>query len=231
MDTKVNSRLFPLIRYLSKVATPVLMRLPVTANQITATSLVSGLAAAVCLIQGARGWDIAAGVLFVITYVLDNCDGEIARLKDQCSEFGMRFDTFVDWAVHTAFFAALGIGVAGRFDNDLWLWMGMIAAAGGTINYGVGFYLDARKKAETAAEAIREGGGEGENPEETHREPEGLSDWALYIFRELTRADFCFIVLALALFDVTWVLLPAGAIRSQVYWITQFAQGAKDFHV
>jgi hypothetical protein len=37
--------------------------------------------------------------------------------------------------------------------------------------------------------------------------------------------------LALALFDVTWVLVPAGAIGSQVYWITQFAQGANDFHV
>ena len=231
MNAAVNNQLFPLIRYLSKVATPALMRLPVTANQITAASLVSGLGAAWCLMQGSMAWDIAAGALFVITYVLDNCDGEIARLKDQCSDFGMHFDTFVDWAVHTAFFAALGIGVAGRFDSDLWLWMGMIAAAGGTINYGIGFYLDARAKAETETEAIREGGGEGERPEETHREPEGLSDWFLYIFRELTRADFCFIILALALFDVTRVLLPAGAIGSQVYWITQFFQGARDFHV
>lgn len=227
MNATVNNPLFPLIRYLSKIATPVLMRLPVSANQITAASLVSGLAAAWCVAQGSMGWDIAAGALFVITYVLDNCDGEIARLKDQCSDFGMRFDTFVDWAVHTAFFAALGIGVASRFDNDLWLWMGMIAAAGGTINYGVGIYLDAREKAETEAEVT----GEGERPGETHRKPEGLSDWALYIFRELTRADFCFIVLALALFDVIWVLLPAGAIGSQVYWITQFARGANDFHV
>ena len=34
-----------------------------------------------------------------MTYVLDNCDGEIARLKDQCSTFGMWFDTLVDWIV------------------------------------------------------------------------------------------------------------------------------------
>ena len=227
MDATVNSRLFPLIRYLSKAATPVFLRLPVTANQITAASLVSGLAAAWCLMQGTWGWDITAGALFVITYVLDNCDGEIARLKDQCSKFGMHFDSFVDWAVHTAFFAALGVGVAVRFDSDLWLWMGMIAAAGGTINYGGGFFLDTRDKTKTGTGAT----GEDEGPEEAHREPEGLSDWVLYVFRELTRADFCFIALGLALFDVTWVLLPAGAIGSQVYGITQFFQGARDFHV
>ena len=40
------------------------------------------------------------------------CDGEIARIKDQCSYFGMRYDSFVDFIVHVAFFACLGIGVA-----------------------------------------------------------------------------------------------------------------------
>ena len=42
---------------------------------------------------------------------------------------------------------------------------------------------------------------------------------------------FCFIVLALALFDLTWLLLPAGAICSQVYWIAQFVRGAREFNV
>ena len=177
--------------------------------------------------RGDAFWDIAAGVLFVVTYILDNCDGEIARIKNQCSTFGMHYDTFVDWVVHTAFFAGLGYGVAERFDNDLWFWLGAVAAAGGTINYGLGFFREAGGK------AVQESEDAPDNPEagETHREPEGLSDWVLYIFRELTRADFCFIILALAVFDVTWVLVPAGAIGSQVYWITQFVRGANDFHV
>jgi phosphatidylglycerophosphate synthase len=227
MNATVNTPLFPLIRHLSKFATPVFMRLPVSANMITTASMVTGLAAAWCVTLGTPGADIAAGALFVITYILDNCDGEIARLKDQCSTFGMRFDSFVDWVVHTALFAGLGIGAAARFDNELWFWMGMVAAAGGTINYILVFILDARDKAAAESEEEWAAGKTGE----TYRVPEGLSDWALYIFRELTRADFCFIVLVLAVFDVTWVLVPAGAIGSQVYWITQFAQGANDFHV
>lgn len=220
MTVGEKTPVFPLIRHLSMLATPALARMPVTANQITAASLATGLAACWCLLQGSGGWTVAAGVLFVVTYVLDNCDGEIARLKDQCSTFGMWFDTFVDWIIHTAFFIALGIGAAKGFGHDAWLWLGWIAAAGGTFNFALGIILDARDKAAS----------EDEDKAKTTRQPEGLSDWAVYVFRELTRADFCFIVLALALFDLTWLLLPAGAIGSQVYWIAQFARGARDFH-
>ncbi len=52
----------------------------------------------------------------------------------------------------------------------------------------------------------------------------------MFIFRELTRADFWLIVLALSIFDVTWVLLPAGAIGAQVYWATQFFGCAREFY-
>jgi len=117
MNETAKTPLFPLVRHLSKLVTPALIRLPVSANQVTAASLVSGLIVAWCVTRGEPAWDIAAGVLFVVTYILDNCDGEIARIKDQCSNFGMHFDTFVDWVVHTAFFAALGYGVSERFDT------------------------------------------------------------------------------------------------------------------
>ena len=218
--------LFPLIRHFSAPLSPRLARFPITGNQITAISLVVGLSGNWFIAEGDFLPTLIGAGLFFLCYVLDNCDGEVARIKKQDSEFGHKFDTMVDWLVNSSFFAALGIGVAGRFDNDLWLWMGMIAAAGGTINYGICLFLDARDKADAEAGAA---GGADENGESL-RKPEGLSDWVLYIFRELSRADFCFIVLALALFDVTWVLLPAGAIGSQVYWIMQFFQGARDFH-
>ena len=58
-----------------------------------------------------------------------------------------------------------------------------------------------------------------------------MREGAGFAFRKLTRADFCFIVLALALFDVVWVLLPAGAVGAQVYWLARFQRGAGDYHV
>ncbi len=44
----------PLIRRISRHATPVLARLPVSANQITAVSLLTGLASGWCMMQGDR---------------------------------------------------------------------------------------------------------------------------------------------------------------------------------
>ncbi len=163
---------------------------------------------------------VGAGVLFVLAYVLDNCDGEVAREKGLSSLFGHWFDTIVDWLVHSAFFIALGIGAMRVFGSEAWLWLGGIAAAGGTINFFLGLYLDSRDK----------GDGEAAETVNSHRQPEGLSEWVLFAFRELARADFCFIVLGLALFDLTWLLLPAGAIGSHIYWIMLISRRAREFH-
>ena len=216
--------LFPIIRHLSDRVTPVFVRLPVSANQITAISLLFGLGCAWCLLQGGWGFAVAGAVLLIVDYVLDNCDGEIARIKNQCSDFGMHFDSFVDWIVHAAFFAALGIGVGRTTGEDLWVWLGWIAAAGSTVNYLVGFvikFMAAARNETVAAQAA---------PEDADR-PANWKEWLLFAFRELARADFCFLVLVLALFDVTWVLLPAGAVGAQVYWATQFLRRASEFHV
>ena len=220
MNPSTRLPAFPLIRHLSKHVTPVLLRLPVTPNQITAASLVVGLGACWFLIQGDHVWMVGAGVLFVLSYVLDNCDGEVAREKGLSSPYGHQFDTFVDWLVHSAFFIALGIGAMRVFGSEVWLWLGGIAAAGGTINYVLVLFLatSGNNEAEPAAS------------EKPPPHPEGLSEWVLFAFRELARADFCFIVLGLALFDLTWLLLPAGAIGSHIYWIMLVSRRAREFH-
>ncbi|MBF0168335.1 MAG: CDP-alcohol phosphatidyltransferase family protein [Alphaproteobacteria bacterium] len=211
-----HASIFPLVRYLSSLATPLLLRLPVSANQVTAASLATGLLSALAL---AWNEEVLGALLLIVTYVLDNCDGEVARTKNQCSEFGRRFDTIVDWIVHSAFFLGLGYGVAHQNQSEIWAWMGYAAAIGGTINYVIGLYFekaDAAEKVET---------------QQPHHQPQGLVEWTVFIFRELTRADFCFLVLLLALANGTWLLLPAGAIGAQVYWGLQFLSFARRFHV
>ena len=215
--------LFPMIRHLSVRVTPVLARLPLSANQITAASLVFGLACAWCLMQGGRVWSIAGAVLLLVDYVLDNCDGEIARLRGQCSEFGRHFDSFVDWIVHAAFFAALGAGPAVVRGGEVWLWLGWIAAAGSTVNYLIAIGLEFRDRGT--------GGIDSHAAPEATAKPGNWKEWCVFALRELSRADFCFIVLVLALFDGLWVLLPAGAVGAQVYWATQFLRRAREFHV
>jgi phosphatidylglycerophosphate synthase len=222
-----STAIFPLIRFFSRPVTGVLMRLPVSANQVTAASLVLGLGAAWAAAQATWASALGAGLLMVAAYILDNCDGEIARRKNQCSRFGMYFDTFVDWVVHAAFFWGLGVGVAAATGEAFWNWLGLAAAAGGTLNYGLGFVLDARARAAAGAPPDPTGRAAAENA----RRPETPGEWILFAFRELARADFCFIVLALAAFDVVWVLLPAGAVGAQVYWMTALVKRAREYHV
>ena len=197
-----------------------------SANQITAVSLLAGLASGWCMMQGERMWGIAGGLLLVVSYVLDNCDGEIARLKNQSSRFGMHFDNFVDTAVHTFFFAALGIGIGKATGQDAWLWLGWIAAAGSAINYLAGFIIDARDRAADHAPDA-----DAREEATRWRMPRGRREWIIYVFRELSRADFCFIVLVLAVFDLTWVLLPFAAVGAHAYWVFRFASGASRFRV
>jgi len=213
--------LFPLVRLLSAPITRVLARTAISANQVTALSLGAGLAALWYLHLGDHRSVVIGALFFVVCYILDNCDGEIARLKNQTSTFGMHFDTFVDWLVNSGFFAVLGIGYAAISGNDIWAWLGWAGAAGGTINYllGILFLVSDRR---TDAEKLIDD----PNP----AKPEGVFQWFIYIFRELTRADFCFLVLALSAFDVLWVLLPAGAIGAQVYWGLLCFKSARKFH-
>ncbi len=212
-------RLFPLVRHLSYISTPALYRSPLTPNQITAISLVFGLLAAWLFQYSGPRATLTGAAFFIACYVLDNCDGEVARLKNLTSDFGKRFDTFVDWVVHGALFIALGAGIRARTEESFWLWCGVIAAAGGTVNYAIDCLRDS---------GITIGGGEGSFVEDG---PEDSStDRSIYVSRVI-RTDFCFIVLALALADSLWILLPTGALGAQAYWMLQFVKGFRRHHV
>jgi len=238
-----SDTLFPLIRHLSVRLTPLVARLPFSANQITLASLALGMGCAWAMTGPGRAMAVAGGAMLVLCYLLDNCDGEIARLKDQNTAFGAFFDTFVDWIVHTAFFVSLGMGVATTTGNGLWLWLGWIAAVGSTINYAIWLVNDRRQQRAAKKDSTSfgdpghdsAGRAAAEQPPRLTpsppRHPQGWRQWAVYIFRERFRADFCFIVLGLAFFDAVWVLLPLGAVGAQVFWAAQLIKGARDYHI
>ena len=213
--------IFPLIRHLSGRVTPLLLMTPISANGVSVLSLISGVAAGWFLMAGSYASILQAAGLLLVSYILDNCDGEVARARGQASAFGEALDDFADWIVHAVFFFGLGYGHAEFSGENVWFWLGNIAAVGATINYSIGQYL-------TFLERRRE---EQEEVEEEDTLPTTSLLWVIYFLRELSRADFCFLVLLLALLGGLWVLLPAGAIGAQIYWMTQFVRGARKFHV
>jgi phosphatidylglycerophosphate synthase len=225
MNTKSNStptQVFPIIRQLSFRLTPVLLRTSITPNQITALSLLFGLLSAVSFMFGNYVINIIGSLLLTISYTLDNCDGEVARVKNMSSEFGAKFDDMVDWMVDASFFAALGYGTSQLLDQPIWLWLGCAAALGAFIDYVIDLFYYARN--EQKEDAITR-----EERAIDFKQPVNMTDWLIYIFHKLCRADFCIIVLILALCNVTWILLPFAAIGAQVYWITDLFDRARGF--
>lgn len=121
----------------------------------------------------------------------------------------------------------LGIGVRETTGEDAWLWLGWIAAAGSAINYVISIIVDARDRVADQ----RADGSTGREAADQPRTPRGRREWIVFAFREFARADFCCIVLALAVFDLTWALLPAAAAGAHVYWAARFVRGASQYHV
>lgn len=217
MGDTMSVGVFPVVRRLSRPVVAFLLHFPVSPNQITTLSLIAGLGAAACFLENSYYIKLVGALLFVVCYLLDNCDGEVARIKHMSSQFGNYYDTFVDWIVHTALFLSLGYSNFKAGDDILWLWLGIFAGTGATINYLLGFFI----------------GNDDECQSTTRQQSEysGLMEFFILIFRELSRADFCFILLILTLINYEWVLLPATAIGAQIYWMTRFAGSAKKFHV
>jgi archaetidylinositol phosphate synthase len=83
----------------------VFARLRVPPPVVVAAAGVAGVAAAVEL---GRGSLLAAALLVQLKTLLDNADGQLARLTGRVSAFGRYLDSEVDLLVNAALFAALG---------------------------------------------------------------------------------------------------------------------------
>lgn len=90
-----------------------------TPNQVTTASLLTALVAAGSAATGTRGGYIAAGLLLLLSFVLDCTDGQLARYSLQYSTMGAWLDATFDRAKEYAYYAGLALGAA-RGGDDVW---------------------------------------------------------------------------------------------------------------
>ncbi|UGY95292.1 DUF5941 domain-containing protein [Streptomyces gobiensis] len=90
-----------------------------TPNQVTTASLLTALIAAGCAATGTRGGFIAAGVLLIVSFVLDCTDGQLARYALRYSTLGAWLDATFDRAKEYAYYAGLALGAA-QGGDDVW---------------------------------------------------------------------------------------------------------------
>lgn len=115
---------------------PRLARTSLTPNQITFLAMASGVLAGACFAGGTRGHLVAGAALLQASFILDNCDGAVARLKSMQSRFGMWFDYAADVIVEWAMWAGLALAAVRQgHDAALVTAAASAAAAGSVINW------------------------------------------------------------------------------------------------
>lgn len=124
----------PLVRWisrpLSRRLTRRLMHTAITPNQITFSSALLGFSSAGLLAQPAYAWQILGAFLFLLSTIIDGCDGEIARLTFQESAFGAKLDAMMDNAVHCLLFPSIALGLYRQHPHPLYLVLGGLSVLG-----------------------------------------------------------------------------------------------------
>lgn len=117
-------------RRVSRWITRLLVRTPVTPNQVSLASLAIGLGAIACFWHAtpvSAAWGV---VLYALASIVDHSDGEIARLTFQESRFGANLDWTIDTIIHAGLVLGIGITAGGPVMDAL----GALGAAGVTLS-------------------------------------------------------------------------------------------------
>jgi phosphatidylglycerophosphate synthase len=113
----------------TRVTRHLLVRTPITPNQITLFAAALGVLGCALIVTG-QYWMVLAGMaLEHVQSVLDGCDGELARVRLQQSKFGAWMDTFVDDVLNVLITAAVGVGMWQAGWGKWALWVGIAGAA------------------------------------------------------------------------------------------------------
>lgn len=101
-----------------------LIKLGLTPNQISLIVLAVELLSVYLIYQGDYESMALGGFLFLLSSIIDCCDGENARLTCRVSRFGTIFDISADAFLYVIFFTVLPIGLFRATSNQLWLYIG-----------------------------------------------------------------------------------------------------------
>jgi phosphatidylglycerophosphate synthase len=169
----------------------------VTPNQMTLVSMAIGLTGAPFFLSAQWPWQTAGALLFLAHSILDGCDGELARLKFQESRSGGVLDFWSDNVVHIVTFACMAIGWSRALGQTWPLLLGAAAVVGNLGSAGLVYWRMMRTKHDT-----------GPLYTSVSTMPH---DRLARLLDALSRRDFIYLVVALALFGkANWFLLLAA---------------------
>lgn len=116
------------INYLSLPIIKVLMYTSVTPNQITVFWTILGVISCLFFVPGTYIAGIIGALLLNLTWIVDSCDGTLARAKKIFSDQGDYMESIGHWIIDSALMACIAFGVYSRFGNPLSFALGFAAS-------------------------------------------------------------------------------------------------------
>jgi phosphatidylglycerophosphate synthase len=163
-------------------------------NLVTLGGIACGVLAAVAFAQSSYGWLLAGALLLVFSRLLDDCDGEVARMTVRSTRLGARLDVTGDVVVYTTVFTGLAIGLMRSDPHGGHLW------ALGLLLFGAGMTTVIVLGAVTGTSL----------PEHSR---------LLKFLETGASGDFAYVFLPFALLDAVDIFFWGAAIGAQVYWV------------
>ncbi len=191
-----------------------LIRFPITPNMVSLFTLGVSFLAGVYFAFGGY-WNMLLGALLsVFASILDGCDGEVARLKLQESDFGCWLETICDYLYYLFVFAGMTIGLVRSSGSRGYLvWGGLLlfGAVASFVMTGLQRHrLAAGRPEQLLAIWQRKADSQRSNP-------------FLYFGRHtefvVRRCFMPYALLFFALFNITQVVFVLAALGANVVWL------------
>ena len=186
-----------------------LVKTPITPNQITVFVTLLGVGAGWLMMQRGYAAKVGGSLVFLLTSILDGCDGEVARAKQMTSRLGGWLDLWGDNIVHLAVFYGLGLGLYRDTESLIYLKLGW-AAVWGTLVSATLASVQMRRKGQDSFTSVSGGDADLAQAPGWKRRLVAASD-------ALARRDFIYGVVVLAFINrLTWFMW-ACAVGSIIY--------------
>ncbi len=119
-----------LFRPVSFVILKFLVKLPVTPNQISVLSLISGITSGIYFSYGDRRSFVYGGLFLLLCHIFDLLDGMVARVKKNGTPLGRIIDGWVDYITTIAIYLGFLIGlIRNGIDLPFGPWPLMLASS------------------------------------------------------------------------------------------------------
>ncbi|MBI1870705.1 MAG: NTP transferase domain-containing protein [Chlamydiae bacterium] len=195
----------PLNRRLSSPITRFFLKTPLTPNMITLLSFFSGLIGLFFFSRGSYLTSLCGAIFFQLFYILDNCDGEVARAKHLSSRLGGWLDIGCDGIIHTLLFPLWAWGLYRASGQKAMLILGGISFIGVVVTVSI-FML----KRIFNSKKIKE---------DVFKLSVKRMGLLAKVLEYLKQGDFSFLVLIVVFFNFREMFLWASAIGLHLFWI------------